>query len=84
MIDSDQDFEAFWKHFLADHPSAANRWARVGALFAGVGGLELQLPTPYPWWLETMDHEAALAAFNAADAQGRAGGRARGAHRAGR
>lgn len=39
MIDSDQDFEAFWKKFLSDHPSAANRWAHVGALVAGAGGV---------------------------------------------
>lgn len=32
------DFEAFWKHFLADHPSALNRWAHVAALAAGAGG----------------------------------------------
>ena len=37
-MDAEQDFEAFWKQFLADHPSAANRWAHVGALAAGIGG----------------------------------------------
>jgi 2-hydroxy-palmitic acid dioxygenase Mpo1-like protein len=35
----DQDFEAFWKKFLADHPSAMNRWAHVAALAAGAGGV---------------------------------------------
>jgi hypothetical protein len=39
MDADDQDFEAFWKKFLSDHPSAANRWAHVGALVAGAGGL---------------------------------------------
>jgi hypothetical protein len=37
-MDAEHDFEAFWKKFLSDHPSAANRWAHVGALVAGVGG----------------------------------------------
>ena len=37
-MDADQDFEAFWKKFLADHPSRANRWAHVAALVAGAGG----------------------------------------------
>jgi hypothetical protein len=39
VTDSDEDFEAFWKKFLSDHPSAANRWAHVGALVAGAGGV---------------------------------------------
>jgi hypothetical protein len=39
VTETDQDFEAFWQSFLADHPSAANRWAHVGALVAGAGGL---------------------------------------------
>jgi len=39
VIDPDRDFEAFWKQFLSDHPSAANRWAHVGALVAGAGGV---------------------------------------------
>jgi hypothetical protein len=38
MNDTDPGFEAFWQSFLADHPSAANRWAHVAALVAGVGG----------------------------------------------
>jgi hypothetical protein len=42
-MDSDQDFEAFWRKFLLDHPSPANRWAHVGALVAGVGGVALAL-----------------------------------------
>lgn len=33
-----QDFEAFWRRFLGDHPSPANRWGHVAALVAGVGG----------------------------------------------
>src|SRR4051794_38626339 len=37
-MDTDQDFEAFWKTFLSDHPSPANRWAHVAALAAGAGG----------------------------------------------
>jgi hypothetical protein len=37
-MDTEQDFEAFWRKFLSDHPSRANRWAHVGALVAGTGG----------------------------------------------
>src|SRR5262245_45591305 len=40
-MDSEQDFEAFWKKFLGDHWSAANRWTHVAALSAGVGGVAL-------------------------------------------
>jgi hypothetical protein len=39
--DSGGDFEAFWKKFLSDHPSSANRWAHVAALVAGAGGVAL-------------------------------------------
>lgn len=39
MSEEPEDFEAFWKKFLADHPSAANRWAHVGALVAATAGL---------------------------------------------
>ncbi len=35
----DDNFEAFWKKFLSDHPSRANRWAHVAALVAGAGGV---------------------------------------------
>jgi len=35
----EEDFEAFWKKFLADHPSALNRWAHVAALVAGTSGV---------------------------------------------
>jgi hypothetical protein len=38
-MDSDQDFEAFRKKFLSDQPSGTNRWAHVGALVAGAGGV---------------------------------------------
>jgi hypothetical protein len=37
-METDQDFEAFWRKFLLDHPSPANRWAHVAALVAGAGG----------------------------------------------
>jgi|HubBroStandDraft_2_1064218.scaffolds.fasta_scaffold243242_2 hypothetical protein len=40
-METDRDFESFWRHFLADHPSPANRWAHVAALVAGVGGAVL-------------------------------------------
>jgi hypothetical protein len=42
-MDAEHDFESFWKKFLADHPSALNRWAHVAALAAGVGGLGVAL-----------------------------------------
>lgn len=41
MSDEPEDFEAFWRKFLADHPSAANRWAHVGAMAAATAGLTL-------------------------------------------
>jgi hypothetical protein len=41
--ETDGDFESFWRHFLADHPSPANRWAHVAALVAGVGGVVLAI-----------------------------------------
>jgi hypothetical protein len=42
-METDGDFEAFWKKFLSDHPSSANRWAHVGALVAGAGGVILAI-----------------------------------------
>lgn len=42
-MDNEHDFEAFWKKFLADHPSAMNRWFHVAALGAGAGGLAFAL-----------------------------------------
>jgi hypothetical protein len=39
------DFETFWRKFLSDHPSAANRWMHVAALAAGVGGAALAIRT---------------------------------------
>jgi hypothetical protein len=38
-MQDDAAFEAFWRKFLSDHPSAANRWAHVAALAVGAGGL---------------------------------------------
>jgi hypothetical protein len=48
-MDAEHDFEAFWKKFLADHPSAPNRWAHVAALAAGAGGLALALARRSAW-----------------------------------
>ncbi|MFO0617668.1 MAG: Mpo1-like protein [Polyangiaceae bacterium] len=39
--DAPEDFEAFWRKFLADHPSSANRWAHVTALVAATAGLAI-------------------------------------------
>jgi hypothetical protein len=36
---ADDDFEAFWKKFLSDHPSSLNRWMHVAALVAGTTGV---------------------------------------------
>lgn len=43
MMDTDRDFEAFWKKFLSDHPSKWNRWAHVAALAAGTAGAALAI-----------------------------------------
>jgi hypothetical protein len=48
-MDEPQDFEAFWKKFLGDHPSAWNRWAHVAALGAGAGGVALAVARRSAW-----------------------------------